>query len=189
MEATDGSFLGFLTIVMMLGLTMITTNTITKNFPSTCGNSSTVKYGATFSGKQLGNITLDTIQSSVSLICCSVSQSFARQRSSNITDGLPWSSLVLGPSKTHTGQVSVLCISFDYGAHTTAGNQSYTAGYTPRVPPPFRRRPPRAPPSRRGTAVPTDAFGRTEHARRRPRSSAAATRRVGAATTRSASTW
>lgn len=105
------------------------------DFPTSCGNSSTYKNHTTWSGKQLGNVTTDATPPLVGLICCAIATGFARQRSQNITDGVPWSALVLGPSKTHKGQMSVLCIAYDYGATPTAGNQSHTAGYTPRVAP------------------------------------------------------
>ena len=122
---------------MLVGLTMIAAYPAVKScdFPSACGNISTYKNHTTWTGKQLGNITTDSPPLLVGLICCAIGGGFAKQRSSNITDGVPWSARVLGPSKTRKGQVSVLCIVYDYGAQTTAGDHNHTAGYTPRVAP------------------------------------------------------
>ena len=104
-------------------------------FPSQCGNTSTYKNATAWRGRPLGNLTSIATPAQVGLVCCAIASAFAKERSSNITDGVPWSALVLGPSKTQKGKVDILCSAYDYGAKPTGGNESHTAGFTPRVTP------------------------------------------------------
>ena len=104
-----------------------------------CG---TVENHTTYNaGRILGNITFDLPAEAIPSTCCAVATSFARGRSQNSTKGLPWTATILGPGKTHPGQLSVMCEAFDYGA-TSSKREEAVSGITG-VLPPFPAPPPR----------------------------------------------
>ena len=73
-------------------------------YPSSCSNGTAYHNSSQWRGKQLGNVTLDSPASLVGLICCSVAQGLGKQRSKNVTDGVPWSAQILGTSSKHKGE-------------------------------------------------------------------------------------
>ena len=96
--------------------------------------------GMSFSGKVLGNLTLDTPADYVDTICCSIVRSFANFRSRNSTDPVSFTTHVLGPAIKHPGQVSINCTAYDYGAKAVPAAApnvtSHTTGPLDPFPPP-----------------------------------------------------
>lgn len=96
--------------------------------------------GTSFRGKQLGNLTFDLPPAIINVTCCSIVESYARQRSRNATAPIGFTTQVLGPSATRPGQLSVNCAAYDYGAKpipATAPNvTSYMTGPLAPFPPP-----------------------------------------------------
>ena len=84
---------------------------LTLSSESGCGNYTNF---TSWKGNQLLNFTVDfppdIVYSEGSSICCTTAVNAARSRSKNSSDPVGWSVEVLGPSKTHLGQTSLLCV-------------------------------------------------------------------------------
>jgi hypothetical protein len=106
----------------------------------TCSQSMNGTKGMSFSGRVLGNLTLDAPAEDIDLICCSIASSFARLRSRNATDPVGFTTRVLGPAIKHPGQLTYNCTTYDYGAtavRTPMPNvTSHMTGPLPPFPPP-----------------------------------------------------